>query len=52
VITCDATNSCPAGFDCTSGVCWPGCGGGCNAGGQAPLWLGLALGVLAIRRRR
>ena len=53
VITCDATNSCPAGFDCTSGVCWPGGGGGgCNAGGQAPLWLGLALGVLAIRRRR
>ena len=53
VITCDATDSCPAGFDCTSGVCWPGGGGGgCNAGGQAPLWLGLALGVLAIRRRR
>ena len=53
VITCDAMDSCPAGFDCTSNVCWPaGAGGGCNSGGQAPLWLGLALGVLTIRRRR
>ena len=54
-ITCDATaaNSCPDGFDCTSGVCWPGAtGGGCNTGGQAPVWLMLGLGVAFTLRRR
>ncbi len=55
VITCDATNSCPDGFDCLSTVCWPaasGGGGGCNTSGQGPMWLGLGIALFAVTRRR
>jgi uncharacterized protein (TIGR03382 family) len=52
---CDPGNTCPAGFDCKSNVCWPTQSGGCNASGVggAPFGalLGLA-GLLALRRRR
>lgn len=51
---CDAGNTCPSGFECTSNVCWPTAddGGGCQVGGGSlGAWLGLA-GLLSLVRRR
>ena len=57
--TCDAGNTCPAGFDCVdngaAGVCWPSTGGGgCTTSGATPGWMlaGLAALVFVRRRRR
>ena len=60
VETCSiSADACPSGFDCIdagmgdNGVCWPGSGGGCDAGGGgATLMFGLGLGLVAITRRR
>jgi MYXO-CTERM domain-containing protein len=67
--TCDASNNtCPGGYDCTKGFCFPKAGTGnqvttttttttgCSAapGSPAPLWtIGLGLfGFIVVRRRR
>ncbi len=60
VETCSiAADACPSDFDCIdagmgdNGVCWPGSGGGCDAGGGGgTLVLGLGLGLAVILRRR
>ncbi len=59
---CDpALDACPSGFDClasrTTGVCWPGAGGGnggCSTGGDGigAALLAFGLGALLITRRR
>ena len=49
---CDAGDSCPAGFDCLAGVCWPAEGGGCKTSGGGAGWICAGLGVLVLGMRR
>lgn len=55
--TCDAGNACPAGFACTSDVCFPVTDtGGCATAGGGPIgafaWLAGLLALVVGRRRR